>query len=98
MGNAVSEDVCEKVSFVRVEPSTVVSPDALGSIWQVVGDESGDSYGFVASSSKPRVAPSGKEYKTLPWASAVTVDEFRSGVLFLHGSRPLAVAALFRGR
>lgn len=96
MSNVVSENVNEKVRFVQVELSSVMCPDVLESVWQVVGNDSDNSYGYVACSGSPRLSPSGKEYKTLPWAFVVAVDEFRSGVLFPYGSRSMAKDALLR--
>lgn len=96
MSNTTAENITETIRFVRADSSTIVSPDALKTVWRIVGKDSGLVYGYVACSNKPRVSPSGKEYKTLPWGFALTIDEFRSGILFSYGSRGLAKTALFR--
>ena len=96
MSNTVAENITETIRFVRADSSTIVCPDALKTVWRLVGKDSGLVYGYVACSAKPRVSPSGKEYKTLPWGFALTVDEFRSGILFSDASRGLAKSALFR--
>lgn len=96
MSNMVSENATEVMRFVRADSSSIVSPDDLKTVWRIVGTDSGLVYGYVACSAKTRVSPSGKEYKTLPWGIAFTLDEFRSGILFPYGSRGIAKTALFR--
>lgn len=96
MSNTASENAMETIRFVRADSSSIVSPDVLQSVWRIVGADSGTVYGYVACSGQRRVSPSGKEYKTLPWGFALTVDEFRSGILFPYASRGLAKIALFR--
>lgn len=96
MSNTVNENITETIRFVRADSSTIVCPDALKTVWRLVGKDSGLVYGYVACSNKPRVSPSGKEYKTLPWGFALTVQEFQSGVLFPYMSRGEAKTALFR--
>lgn len=96
MSNVLSETNPETIRFVRADSSSIASPDALKTVWRLVGSASGLVYGYVACSDKRRVSPSGKEYKTLPWGFALTVQEFKSGILFPYASRGSAKTALFR--
>lgn len=96
MSNIASENAPETIRFVRADSSSIVSPDALKTVWRIVGKDSGVVYGYVACSDKRRVSPSGKEYQTHPWGFALTVQEFQSGILFPYNSRGLAKTALFR--